>query len=137
MTSTIDTELTTVLHEQMPLAHHHQILGVSADHDTVVMTGRWRPELCGLGGVLHGGSLMATADGAGATLAFVNLTPGTSTTTIESKTNFFRPVTEGSATATPTLVHKGRTTIVVQTDITNHRGDLVSRTVQTQAARPT
>jgi len=135
MTSTIDHDLTAMLHEQMPLSHHNQIVAVAADADAVVMTAPWQPEFCGIGGVLHGGYLMAMADGAGATLAFVNLPPGASTTTVESKTNFFRPVTEGYVQATATLVHKGRTTIVVQTDITNDRGALVSRTLQTQAVR--
>lgn len=135
MTSALDTDLTALLHEQMPLSQHLQIVGVAADTDSVVMTAPWQPEFCGIGGVLHGGYLMAMADGAGATLAFVNLAPGTSTTTVESKTNFFRPVTRGSVTATATLVHKGRTTIVAQTDITNDEGALVSRTLQTQAVR--
>lgn len=135
MTSTIDHDLTATLHEQMPLSHHNQVIGVAADDAAVVMTAEWRPEFCGIGGVLHGGYLMAMADGAGATLAFVNLPPGASTTTVESKTNFFRPVTAGSVTATATLVHKGHTTMVVQTDITNDQGALVSRTLQTQAVR--
>ena len=142
MTTTVDQDITAILHEQMPLTRHNQVAAVTADTDVaadtdvVTMTAQWRPEFCGLGGVLHGGYLMAMADGAGATLAFVNLAPGTSTTTVESKTNFFRPVTEGSVLATATLVHKGRTTIVVQTDITNDQGALVSRTLQTQAVRP-
>lgn len=135
MTSTIDPDLTTTLHDQMPLAHLHQIIGVAADDEIVVMSAQWRPECCGIGGVLHGGYLMAMADSAGATLAFINLPPGASTTTIESKTNFFRPVTAGHVTATATLVHEGRTTMVVQTDITNDQGALVSRTLQTQAVR--
>jgi uncharacterized protein (TIGR00369 family) len=80
---------------------------------------------------------MALADGTGATLAFLNLAADERTTTIESKTNFFRPVTEGSVHAIATVVHRGRTTIVVQTDITNDSGSLVSRTVQTQAVRST
>jgi acyl-coenzyme A thioesterase PaaI-like protein len=33
--------------------------------------------------------------------------------------------------ATP--IHVGRTTIVVQTDITNEKDDFISRTIQTQA----
>ncbi len=135
MTSTLDTELTAALHGQMPLSQHNQIDGVVADTDSVVMSADWQPEFCGIGGVLHGGYLMAMADAAGATLAYLNLAPGTSTTTVESKTNFFRPVTSGSVTATASLVHKGRTTIAVQTDITNDQGALVSRTLQTQAVR--
>lgn len=137
MTSIIDNDLTTILHDQMPLSAHHGVIGITADSDAVVMAAEWQPEFCGAGGVLHGGYLMALADGAGATLAFINLASGESTTTVESKTNFFRPVTGGSVRATATLVHRGRTTIVVQTDITNNQGGLVSRTLQTQAVRPT
>ena len=36
-------------------------------------------------------------------------------------------------TARAELVHRGRTTIVVQTDVTDAAGRLVSRTIQTQA----
>ena len=79
---------------------------------------------------------MALADSAGATLAFLNLADGASTATVESKTNFFRPVTAGSVTATATMIHKGRTTMAVQTDTTNPDGALVSRTLQTQIIRP-
>jgi uncharacterized protein (TIGR00369 family) len=120
----------------MPLTRHNDIAAISADTDAVVLSARWRPELCGAGGVLHGGYLMAMADAAGALLAFLNLPAAASTTTVESKTNFFRPVTAGSVLATATTVHAGRTTIVVQTDITNDQGALVSRTLQTQAVRP-
>lgn len=136
MSMTIDREFTDLLQAQMPLARLHGLTGVAADTDRVITVADWSAERCGIGGVLHGGYLMAMADGTGATLAFVNLTEGATTTTVESKTNFFRPVTEGTVTATATLVHKGRTTMVVQTDITNGEGALVSRTLQTQAIRP-
>ncbi|MEU0456206.1 PaaI family thioesterase, partial [Streptomyces sp. NPDC006129] len=56
----------------------------------------WTPELCTVGGVLHGGALMALADTAGAVCAFLNLPPGASTSTVESKTNFFRAVRSSS-----------------------------------------
>jgi len=136
MTLTIDQHFTDLLQMQMPLFRLLQLEGLEANTDRVVTVADWRAEYCGVDGVLHGGYLMAMADGTGATLAFVNLAEGATTTTVESKTNFFRPVTEGSITATATPVHKGRTTIVVQTDITNGDGALVSRTLQTQAVRP-
>lgn len=134
-TTTIEDELTQTLHEGMPLTGHHGIAAISADAEAVVLTAHWQPDRCGAGGVLHGGYLMAMADAAGALLAFLNLPAGASTTTVESKTNFFRPVTAGSVLATATSIHAGRTTIVVQTDITNDQGALVSRTSQTQAIR--
>src|SRR5438094_9562760 len=52
----------------------------------------WTPERCTTGGVLHGAALMALGDTLDAICAFLNLPPGAGTTTIESKTNFFRAV---------------------------------------------
>ena len=119
----------------MPLAEVTDLHAVHATTDRVVTTARWHASYCGTSGVLHGGYLMAMADGTGATLAFLNLDEGASTTTVESKTNFFRPVMGGIVSATATIVHKGRTTMAVQTDITSETGALVSRTLQTQAIR--
>lgn len=135
MTSTVDHAMTDELHRQMPFAGHLAIAAVAADPEQVATTADWNPEYCGIGGVLHGGYLMALADSNGATLAYLNLGSGQTTTTVESKTNFFRPTTTGSVTAISTIVHKGRTTMAVQTDITNSQGALVSRTLQTQAIR--
>ena len=58
---------------------------------------------------------------------------GAATSTIESKTNFFRGCTGGTITGVAVPVHVGRRTIVVQTDISRDDGKLVSRTIQTQA----
>ncbi len=133
MSSEPDRSLTGMLHTMMPLVAHLDIEGVSGDAETVITRAAWAEEHCTAGGVLHGGYLMAMADTTGATLAVFNLPEGALTSTIESKTNFMRPVTGGDVTATSTLVHKGRTTIVVQTDIVDIGGRLVTRTLQTQA----
>ena len=101
--------------------------------EKVVIRARWAAQRCTVGGALHGGYLMAVADSAGGGCAGLNLPPGASTSTIESKTNFIRGVTEGFIEAVATPIHVGRTTIVVQTDITNAAGKLVTRTIQTQA----
>ena len=76
---------------------------------------------------------MTLADAAAATLAYLNLPRGTTTATIEAKTNFLAAVREGSVTARAELVHAGRRTIVVQVDVAADDGRLVSRTLQTQA----
>jgi uncharacterized protein (TIGR00369 family) len=68
--------------------------------------------------------------------AYLNLPEGAVTSTIESKTNFFRAVREGRATATSTPLHVGRTTIVIQTDIRDDRGKRVALVTQTQAVIP-
>ena len=101
-----------------------------------VATAAWDETRCTSNGVLHGGYLMSIADTIGAMCAGQHLPPGSFTTTIESKTNMVRPVTEGAIVITATPVHTGRRTIVVQTDIARPDGKLVSRTTQTQAVIP-
>jgi 1,4-dihydroxy-2-naphthoyl-CoA hydrolase len=103
----------------------------------------WAPERCTAGGLLHGGALMALADGCGGTCAFFNLPEGAiGTATIESKTNFMRAVREGSVTATTRPLHRGRTMIVIETEVARDDGELVAKVTQTQAfhyprSRPT
>lgn len=54
-----------------------------------------RAELGNRFGILHGGAIMALADNLGGTATVANLPEGTTTTTIESKTNFFAAVPAG------------------------------------------
>jgi 1,4-dihydroxy-2-naphthoyl-CoA hydrolase len=93
----------------------------------------WAPERCTVAGALHGGALMVLADSLGAVCAFLNLPGGAGTSTIESKTNFFRGVRDGRVSAVSTPLHVGRTTIVVQTDLRDDRGKRVALVTQTQA----
>lgn len=117
----------------MPFAAALQIEIAELSPQEVRATMPWAPERCTTGGMLHGGALMAFADTAGAVCAVVNLPQGASTSTIESKTNFFRAVRDGVVTAASIPLHVGRTTIVVQTDLTDDNGKLVARVTQTQA----
>src|SRR6188508_2418937 len=68
----------------------------------------WAPDRCTSGGVLHGGAVMTLADSLGGACAFLNLPTGTLTATIESKTNFFRPVTRGTIEAVARPLHVGK-----------------------------
>lgn len=128
-----DPAATESLREMMPLGALLQISVVTSTADEVVLVAPWAPEHCTTGGILHGGFLMALADAAGALCAVKNLPPDRWTSTIESKTNMIRPVPSGVVTATSTPVHVGRTTMVVQTDLTREDGKLAARTTQTQA----
>jgi 1,4-dihydroxy-2-naphthoyl-CoA hydrolase len=125
-------DLTAQVNEQMPLG---ATLGIrtSGGPEEVEATLAWAPELCTAGGVLHGGVLMALADSAGAVCAFLNLPPGGRTVTIESKTNFFGAVREGEVRARSRPLHRGRTTIVLETDLFDSTGRHIARTTQTQA----
>ena len=104
---------------------------LTAEQATATMA--WAEHLCTAGGVLHGGALMAFADTVGALCAVANLPKGAGTSTIESKTNFFRAVRGGIVSATCKPLHVGRSTIVVQTDMTDDRGKRVAQVTQTQA----
>lgn len=105
---------------------------VEANPERIVAELTIRDDLRTVGGALHGGTLMALADTVGATAAFINLPPGASTTTLESKTNFFAAGRDGTVRAEATPLHRGRTTMVWQTRVTDSSGRLLSLTIQTQ-----
>jgi uncharacterized protein (TIGR00369 family) len=92
-----------------------------------------REEISNRNGIMHGGAIMALADNIGGTAAVANLPEGASTTTIESKTNFFAAIPVGdTARAECTPLHRGRTTMVWQTKITRGDGRLAAMVTQTQ-----
>ena len=91
------------------------------------------PALANRNNTLHGGAFMALADNLGGTATFLNLKDGEGTSTIESKTNFFRPVAIVDAALAVTVpLHKGRSTMVWQTTITTGEGKLAAIVTQTQ-----
>ena len=94
---------------------------------------RVREELTSKAGAMHGGALMTFADTVGGFATRLLLEPGQKTTTLESKTNMFRPGIPGTMLiARAELLHRGRTTMVWQTAIKNSQGKTVSVTIQTQ-----
>jgi uncharacterized protein (TIGR00369 family) len=129
-----DAELTATARASMPLADTLGLEIVAAAPEAVRARLPFQDRLCTAGGILHGGALMSLADAAGAYCAFLNLPEGsTGTATIESKTNFFRAVRDGHVEATSRPLHRGRTTIVVETDLHDASGKHVARVTQTQA----
>jgi 1,4-dihydroxy-2-naphthoyl-CoA hydrolase len=122
--------------ELVGLMPHAVAMGITIDRATaagVLGSVAWAPDRCTAGGVLHGGVLMTLADSVGAVCAYLNLPAGATTSTVESKTNFFRAVRSGAAHATSRPLHVGRSFIVVQTDLTDDSGRPVGQTTQTQA----
>lgn len=105
---------------------------VEASRDRLVAQLTIRDELRTVGGALHGGTLMAFADTVGATATALNLPAGATTTTLESKTNFFAAGRSGVVRAESIPLHRGRRTMVWQTRITDEAGRLLSLTIQTQ-----
>jgi uncharacterized protein (TIGR00369 family) len=130
----VDADLTAQARASMPLVETLGVEVVAASPEEVHLRLEHQDRLCTAGGILHGGALMSLADSAGAYCAFLNLPEGaTGTATIESKTNFFRAVRDGHVDAISRILHSGRTTIVVETDLRDAAGKHVARVTQTQA----
>ena len=80
---------------------------------------------------------MALADTLGAIATVANLAQGATTTTIESKTNFFAAIPVGDTVrAECTPLHRGRTTMVWQTKIMRSDGRVAALVIQTQLVLP-
>ena len=125
---------TASFHEMVPFAGTLGIEMLSSAPSEVRGRIAWAESLCTVGGVLNGGVVMALADNTGALCAFLNLPEGSGgTTTIESKTNFVRAVTDGHATATSRPLHVGRRFVVVETEVHDDAERLVAKVTQTQA----
>lgn len=126
-------DLMQIAHDQPPFA---QLLGlrvISATPDCVLGELPVTDGLANRNGVLHGGAIMALADNMGGTATFLNIGPDEGTTTVESKTNFFRAIRIGDIARTETTpLHRGRTTMVWQTRISGRDGKLAALVTQTQ-----
>lgn len=120
----------------MPFAAQVGIELQAASADEAVGSLAWSPDRCTAGGLLHGGALMTLADSVGAVCAFLNLPPGAGTATTNSSTTLFRAVRSGTVTATARPLHRGRTLVVVQTDLTDDAGRRVAQVTQSQAVLP-
>jgi len=118
----------------MPFAGLLGLEIVAASPEEVRARLDWDERRCTAGGILHGGALMGLADSSGGLCAFLNLPAGaTGTATIESKSNFFRPVSDRYVEATSRVLHQGRSTIVVETELRDADGRLAAKVTQTQA----
>jgi 1,4-dihydroxy-2-naphthoyl-CoA hydrolase len=128
-----DGAINELAHQQPPFA---QFLGMKITHispQRVTAELVARAELNNRFGIMHGGAIMALADNLGGTATTANLKAGQSTTTIESKTNFFAAIPIGDvAYAECTALHRGRTTMVWQTRVTRGDGRLCALVTQTQ-----
>ncbi len=111
------------------------LLGIETLHvspDEVRLRLQWSARTCTSGGTMHGGALMALADTAGAMAASFHLPAGAGTTTTDSSTRFLGAVRQGYVDAVTRVLHKGRTLIVVDTEVRDDTGRLVARTSQSQ-----
>ncbi|MFJ3304232.1 PaaI family thioesterase [Streptomyces sp. NPDC086549] len=102
--------------------------GVEAELDCV-------HALSTVGGGLHGGALMGLADVSAAVCAALNGPENAVPATMQSSTNFLRPLHGRIASAVAQPLHAGRTTVTVEVNISDDEGRLCVRVVQTIAVR--
>ena len=81
--------------------------------------------------VVHGGVLAMLADTAGGFAAFLAAPSGSRVVTIEMKINFLEAVENGEIKADARVLRQGRTTSVVDCDVTDQDGRLVSKALMT------
>jgi uncharacterized protein (TIGR00369 family) len=123
----------TRIRDLMPFAVELGIELLEAAPECVRGRLEWAPNRTTTADVMHGGAIMALADTCGGVCAYLNLPEGArGTATIESKTNFMRAVQSGAVTATTKPLHKGRTLIVLETEVARDDGKLAAKVTQTQ-----
>ena len=124
-------ELQQLLEPLFPGLMGVTLMEVSPERVVAVM--EVRPDLCTIGGNLHGGACMAFADTLGAVGTIVNLPPGCTTTTTDSSTKFIAGAKVGTRVRGESVaLHRGQTTMVWQTSVTGENGRLCAVVTQTQ-----
>ncbi len=130
---TDQTRIDAIAQDQPPFARSLGLRITHAALDRVEAEMLVTHALSNRNGTLHGGAFMALADNLGGTATFLNLAEGEGTSTLESKTNFFRALKVGeTARAVAIPLHKGRSTMVWQTTISTQDGKLAAIVTQTQ-----
>jgi uncharacterized protein (TIGR00369 family) len=81
--------------------------------------------------VVHGGVVAMLADTAGGFAAFLAAPRGSRVVTIEMKINFLEPIEHGEIKADARVLRQGRTTSVVDCDVTDQDGRLVGKALMT------
>jgi 1,4-dihydroxy-2-naphthoyl-CoA hydrolase len=106
-----------------------RFIAVTDDHVAAELD--FRPEVQQPTGVFHAGALLTLADTT-ATAACVHaisptgvVDPARFPLTIQMNANLIRNVNQGKVTAEARLVHRGRTTLVAQTEVRDQHGRLL------------
>lgn len=84
-------------------------------------------------GSLHGGVVASLVDTASGVAAWTMADRGERVSTVELKVNFIAGVSamEGELKAVGAVIHRGRTTAVVEADVTDGAGRLIARSLGT------
>ena len=110
------------------------VLGMEFTHlapDRVEATLKTRQEHKQPWGIVHGGAVMTLADTVAGAGAYMNIDRGQETVTVELKINLIGAVRDGTIRAEALPLHRGRTTSIWETRITDETGKLIAVTLST------
>jgi uncharacterized protein (TIGR00369 family) len=100
----------------------------------------FKPSLTQLTGLFHAGAIIALADEAATAAAMWEtnptgeLRPELFPLTLQLSVNLIRNTNQGTLTAEAEIVHRGRTTLVVDARVTDDQGKLVAKVTATLLA---
>ena len=100
----------------------------------------FKPELSQLTGRFHAGAIVALADEAATAAAMWETNPSGEfradrfPVTVQLSVNLIRNASQGTLTAEARVIHRGRTTIVIDVDVVDADRRLVARLTATQIA---
>ncbi len=110
------------------------VLGMQFTHmapDRVEATLKVRQDHKQAWGIVHGGAVMTLADTVAGAGAYMNIERGQETVTVELKINLIGAVRDGTVRAETVPLHRGRTTSIWETRITDEEGKLVAVALST------
>lgn len=122
------------LEEHVPGSMFANLLGFQAVHAEpghVTLRLPFTENLLQSHGRVHGGALFALADHACGWAVHSTLEPGERCATLEMKINYIAAVHDEDCLANAHVVHKGRTSVVVEAELKTAAGRLVAKTLAT------
>ena len=123
----------------MIAAHGTRFVEVSAERAVLELD--FKPGLTQMTGLFHAGAIISLADEACTALASVHAMgdggwdPERFPRTVQLSANLIRNTTRGTITAEALPLHKGRTTVVVQSAVKDDQGRLLATVTATQIVR--
>lgn len=82
-------------------------------------------------GRVHGGAIFSLADHASGWAAYSTLEANERCATLEMKINYIAALHDETCLADSRVIHRGRTSIVIETDIKTEAGRLIAKTLAT------
>ncbi len=111
-----------------------KLLGIEAlefEHGRVLLRLPFSEKLLQSLGRMHGGVIFSLADHASGAAAYSTLEQHERAATLEMKINFIAAVHDEDCLAEARVVHRGRTSIIVESDVKTAEGRLVAKTLAT------